>query len=203
LCPLCQNSRLGILGSFEKQYNSFRPTFDQFKKKFLDPDHVKGLFWADDALLEYEYYLTDFHETGKAHFIPLLEGSNGFGEYREEQVKLEGWFIDQFFSTLQQRIAAAESNVAMDADLLKGVRHHFFSFRKSLNTIHHTMSDHHYYKTLTDISPIRLLLKKLIVKNGKDPVAVDNVGKIFDPGSALFFLELYVTLQDSDLIFDL
>ena len=32
---------------------------------------------------------------------------------------------------------------------------------------------------------------------------MDNVGQIFDPGSALFFLELYVMLQDADLLFDL
>jgi len=200
LCSNCQNSRLGILGSIEKHYDSNRPTFDQFKKKFLDPDQVKGLFWADDALLEYEYYRTDLHETGKAHFTPLLEGPQGFGEYKEEHVKLEGWFIDGFFSILQQRLTASESHNVLDPDSLKGIRQHFFTFRRSLDKIHHQVSNHHYYKTLPDISPIRLLLKKLIVKNGKDPGAVDNIGKVFDPGSALFFLELYVTLQDSDLL---
>ncbi len=180
-------------------YHSNRPTFDQFKKKFLDPDHVKGLFWADDALLEYEYYQVDRKETGKAHFTPLLEGPQGFGDYREEHVKLEHWFIDGFFGIFQDRVRAMDG-MRVNAASLQGVREQFFAFRRSLNTIHSSISKHHYIKTLADIDPIRLLLKKLIVKQGKDPLAVDNVGKVFDPGSALFFLELYVTLQDSDLL---
>jgi superfamily II DNA or RNA helicase len=192
---------LGIWGAGEKHFTSNRPTFDQFKKKFLDPDHVKGLFWADDALLEYEYYQIDLKETGKPHFFPLLEGPDGFGDYKDQHVKLEHWFIDQFFSIFQQRIIASESGNVMNPALLKGIRQHFFTFRRTLHKIFRNVSDNDYYKTLPDIDPIRLLLKKLIVKNGKNPVAVDSVGQVFDPGSAFFFLELYVTLQDSDLLF--
>ena len=169
----------------------------------MDPDHVKGLFWADDALLEYEYYRTDLHDSGKPHFSPLLEGPDGFGDYKEQHVRLEHWFIDQFFSIFQQRINASEKNTEVNPALIKGVRQHFFAFRRTLHKIFRKVSDKDYYKTLPDIDPIRLLLKKLIVKNGKDPIAVDNVGQVFDPGSAFFFLELYVTLQDSDLLFAL
>lgn len=175
----------------------------QFKKKFLDPDHVKGLFWADDALLEYEYYQTDLRETGKPHFTPLLEGPDGLGEYKPEHIKLERWFIDQFFSLFRQRIAALENTALIDSETLAGIRQNFFAFRESLGKIHNQMSRHHYYKTLPDIQPLKLLLKKLIVKNHKDPTAVDNVGQVFDPGSAFFFLELYVTLQDTDLLYAL
>jgi len=83
---------------------------------------------------------------------------------------------------------------------LKGVREHFFAFRQSLNLIHQKFSRDSYIGSLPDIEPIKILLKKLLVKNKKDPLAIDNVGQVFDPGSALFFLELYVTLQDSDLL---
>ena len=149
--------------------------------------------------MEYEYYQVDRKETGKAHFTPLLEGPHGFGDYKEEHVKLEHWFIDRFFGIFQDRIRAMDG-ISVSAASLQGVREQFFAFRGSLNKIHTKISKNHYIKTLTDIDPIRLLLKKLIVKQGKDPLAVDNVGNVFDPGSALFFLELYVTLQDSDLL---
>lgn len=203
LCRDCQNTSPGTFGSLEKHFDSQRPTYDQFKIKFLDPDQVKGLFWADDALLEYEYYLADLRDSGKPHFSPLLEGPHGVGEYKEQHVKLEHWFIDQFFSIFQQRVTASESNKGINPESLQGIRQHFFIFRRALDKIYRKVSEHYYYKTLPDIEPVKLLLKKLIVKNGKDPVAVDNVGQVFDPGSALFFLELYVTLQDSDLLFAL
>lgn len=83
---------------------------------------------------------------------------------------------------------------------MKGVREHFFAFRQSLNLIHQKFSRDSYIGSLPDIEPVKILLKKLLVKNKKDPLAIDNVGQVFDPGSALFFLELYVTLQDSDLL---
>lgn len=83
---------------------------------------------------------------------------------------------------------------------MKGVREHFFAFRQSLNLIHQKFSRDSYIGSLPDIEPIKILLKKLLVKNKKDPLSIDNVGQVFDPGSALFFLELYVTLQDSDLL---
>ncbi len=88
---------------------------------------------------------------------------------------------------------------SIDPASLKGVREKFFAFRQVLNKIHHKFKDS-YVGGLPDIDPIKLLLKKLLVKNKKDPLAIDNVGQVFDPGSSLFFLELYVTLQDSDLL---
>lgn len=100
---------------------------------------------------------------------------------------------------MQDRLKAV-GTTELDPDTLQGVREHFFEFRRCLDRIHQKIAVHHYYKSLPDINPLRLLLKKLIVKNRRDPGAVDNVGKVFDPGSALYFLELYVTLQDSDLL---
>ena len=100
---------------------------------------------------------------------------------------------------MQDRLSAGGIEKC-DPGSLQGVREHFFDFRRSLNRIHRKISSHHYYGSLPDINPLRLLLKKLIVKNRQDPGAVDNVGKVFDPGSALYFLELYVALQDSDLL---
>lgn len=159
---------------------------------------MKGLFWADDALLEYEYYNTDRKEMGRAHFTPLLEGPHG-GDYGPEHLKLEHWFIDGFFGIFQERVRALDGGSINPASL-KGVREQFFAFRQSLNTIHQKFSKDHYVGSLPDIEPIKILLKKLLVKNKKDPLAIDNVGQVFDPGSALFFLELYVTLQDSNLL---
>jgi len=198
LCEVCAPSHLGKSARFSADHKS-RPTFTQFKEEKLDPDQIKGLFWADDALLEYEYYKIDRKETGRAHFTPLLEGSSGLGDYKDEHVQLERWFIDQFFTSMQNRLRTVGIE-KFDPGSLQGVREHFFDFRRSLNRIHQKISSHHYYGSLPDINPLKLLLKKLIVKNRQDPGAVDNIGKVFDPGSALYFLELYVALQDSDLL---
>jgi superfamily II DNA or RNA helicase len=185
-------------GVTKPMHRSQSPTFDKFKISYLDPDTIKGLFWADDALLQYEYYNADRKETGTAHFTPLLEGPHG-GDYKPEHQKLEHWFIDEFFGIFQERIRALDGGSVNPASL-KGVREHFFAFRQSLNKIHRKFSKDPYVGSLPDIDPIKILLKKLLVNHKKDPLDIDNVGQVFDPGSALFFLELYVTLKDSNLL---
>ena len=199
LCEQCSESHTGKITPLIPTNKSNRQTFEIFKKKFLDGDKIKGIFFADDALLEYEYYRIDLKETGKPHFTPLLEGSHGFGDYRVEHEKLEKWFLSQFFEIIEERIKGLDSQRVPQSELA-GLREQFFDFRYIINQIHLSLQRSSLVKGIPDVNPIKLLLKKLIVKKGKDPAPVDNVGEIFDPGSALFFLELYVTLKDYQLL---
>lgn len=52
LCEQCYSKRSGKI----KGMGARGLTFDEFEARFLKEDGVTGLFYADDALLEYEYY---------------------------------------------------------------------------------------------------------------------------------------------------
>jgi len=174
-------------------------TFEEFEVRFLKEDGVTGLFFADDALLEYAYYQDDIKDGRIPRFSPILIDSDKLGDYRYEHQKLEKWFFTQFFTLFEERCKEQEFEEIPHDDIVK-VQEKFFRFRYFLTQIFHQSEIFHSVKGITDFFPLRLLLKKTIVKKGEDPSPVDTVGEVFDPGSAFFLLELYIALKNLRLI---
>jgi len=192
LCEQCYSKRSGK--------KPIRPptglTFDEFEARFLKEDGVTGLFYADDALLEYEYYKEYLNYKKKIPiYTPQLIDDDHLGDYREVHQRLERWFFTQFFKMFEERCKEKEFGKLPKKDILR-VQEKFFAFRHFLNQIYQKKDTFYSIKGIPDFDPLRLFLKKAIVKGGKDPSPVDAIGEMFDPGSAFFILELYVTLQN-------
>ena len=74
-------------------------TFEVFRDRYLtNPD--EGIFWADDALLQYSYYTLDPN-----HFQPLIEGEFG-ADYYTEHEKLRSWYAGHFARLYSERLFA-------------------------------------------------------------------------------------------------
>ena len=182
------------------------PNFDEFANIYLE-DPYSGFFWADDALLQYSYYKQHDHR-----FVPLL----GL-DFREEHRKLRDWYSTIFFRLLESRIESESffNPVIDDPDYYTDTKELFENFHLTITNLISGLSltqEQRQYSA--DIGIINTLLKKTIInlyknappgekKNCPRPDIVDHTGNIFDPGSGLFFLELFFIIKNRDFLFDL
>jgi len=176
-------------------------TFEEFYNKYLKKvPEVQGISIADDELMLYEYYKK------YGNFVPTLKWVEV--GYKREYSKLESWFSKRFFKVLRDRVAMTDSNATK---YYNDIEQDFIKFRNSLNKIYlDVISDQKYIGT-ADINPVLIFLKKVVrcittwnssdedkVRNYMD--YIDIAGNMFAPGSALFFLELYASLKDENVI---
>jgi len=195
LCEDCAkaHAHMGKTGkgpiSLGKSYQEFYQQSLEGKPKF------EGLLIADDVMLQYEYYKYDHM------FLPLLGA--GSASYRDEHKKLENYFYDLFLSIFKERIYAIDG-VMVNESLYGEIKDDFFRFHSSiiqflLNNKEMKDSKLPYIGNALSFQ-IQLLLKKELIRMGQDPSPIDIAAREFDPGSALFFLELYVLLKEKDAI---
>lgn len=155
---------------------------------------VMQLSMVDDELMLYEYYKKDHL------FVPNLK-YDGIG-YKSEYSKLEKWFSKHFFELLRERVSINNIN-SVNNDYFSNIEVNFVEFIYSFNEIsrylNHERQNKIYFGS-SNVSPILLFLKKIIRTQGLNYEIIDVAGSIFVPGSAMFFLELYVSLKNNHLI---
>lgn len=170
-------------------------SFEEFvNSKLANTPIVMKLSVADDELMLYEYYKKDHL------FIPNLK-YDGTG-YRSEYSKLERWFSKHFFELLRERVATNKISSPSDK-YYTNVETDFIEFRYSFNETSRLLNSDKqsmsYFGT-GDVNPTLLFLKKTIRTQGSNSEIIDVAGSMFVPGSAMFFLELYVLLKNDHFI---
>ena len=192
LCDKCgKGAYLGISSGFDLSRQEGL-SFEEFQETYLNdiPD-VQAISMADDELILYEYY--------KKHgiFVPNLK--HIAGRYEPEYLKMNEWFSKKFFTVLRERISPIDPQ-ALNEDYFSEVERSFMQFRSKINKIVLDLSDERIYIGTADLNPVILFLKKVIRKRDIVPDCVDVTGNIFIPGSGMFFLELFATLKDKDIL---
>lgn len=197
-CNRCKGKYLGIDSSPLPASEGL--TFEHFYSRYLkDVSDIQGIARADDELMLYEYYKK------YRNFIPNLRWSHG--GYRHEYSQLEDWFSKRFFKVLRDRVSLTDSQATKYYD---NIEKDFLRFRNSINKIFLDITTEQKYIGAADVNRVLIFLKKVIRSldippNNKDILRnyvdyVDFAGNAFVPGSALFFLELYASLKDEDIL---
>ncbi|EHQ36202.1 DEAD/DEAH box helicase [Methanoplanus limicola] len=178
--------------------------FECFKKDYLKEPY-SGIFWADDALLQYQYYVEDHN------FEPILCGEFG-GDYREEHQKLEYWYENNFFNILKERLEyqSVYNPLENDPDYYDNIKKKFIDFHRKvllLNSYSDSNNDQHVYSGY-----LSLILKKILAElangnhsrnnNSVNPEIIERVDSIMDPGSGLYYLELFFMIKDRKFLDD-
>jgi len=175
----CSKCKKGYFESLDHFYQDYY-TFEDFYKKELKGIHpVQALALLDDILLIYRYY----REFGV--FVPILDGEFG---YREEHLKAERYFYDLFSRILEERLKAVGTKLELGE-----LKRLFNKFRES---IWHLTSQFSYQSYFGVVETILLFIRKILRSKDIDVNTdfVENLGNFFDPGSAVFILELFAEL---------
>lgn len=181
-------------------------TYEQFKDKYLS-NKYEGLFWADDALLQYQYYKAD---PKFPKFDPIL--GNEYWEFEKEHEKLRVWYQESFYDLLTDRIKSVntiENNeFSSNEDEIKEL---FFEFNKCINKLICEIQEETYISNSCD-EIINISLKKQIRTTYElmeqhhrpypKPDVVDTASNMFDAGSGLYFLELFFQLMRYEYVCD-
>ncbi len=169
-------------------------TFEEFHNRNLNKvPVVQALAKADDELLLYKYYTND------NIFIPSLKRIDF--SYKPEYEKLENWFCDYFFNILGERVSTEGEEIGID--YYEKLERNFINFRYSIDdTIQYLglKKNREKYLGSDNINFMLLFFKKVIRSQNISPDCVDVAGKVFIPGSAMFFLELYSLLRNVDIL---
>ncbi len=177
-CSKCQKGFYESLDPFYYDYYTFEKFYDE-KLKNLHP--VRTLALIDDILMIYRYY-TEF-----GIFEPVL-GPN----YRDEHSKAEKCFYNLFSRILKERLKAVGRRINSEE-----LKTQFNEFRECLWYLNCQISEKSdRYIGIAEIRPILLFFKKLLRTKDIDMPTdfVDKLGHFFDPGSAIFILELFSEL---------
>jgi superfamily II DNA or RNA helicase len=154
---------------------------------------VEALAKADDELMLYKYYTND------NMFVPGLKLVNC--SYRPEYEKLENWFCDYFFKILRERVSTEEKDIGKE--YYEELERDFIDFRYSIDDTIQSLGlkkNREKYLGFDNINFMILFFKKVIRSKNISPDCVDIAGKVFIPGSAMFFLELYSLLKDVEIL---
>lgn len=176
---------------------SFGKSFEQyFNEELKNKGKFESLLIADDTLLQYEFYKYD-HK-----FVPILGGESA--SYRDEHRKLEDFYFDLFNQLFKERINSLDIS-GIDGSAIQTIKDDFFRFHSSIiqlmicNQNIGSNFNSSYIGTPETFS-ILLFLKKNLIYIGVDPSFIDYATTQFDPGSALFFLEIYMQLKEQELL---
>ena len=178
-------------------------TFEVFRDRYLtNPD--EGIFWADDALLQYSYYTLDPN-----HFQPLIEGEFG-ADYYTEHEKLRSWYAGHFARLYSERLFAV-SGKECSPEEMEELHTLFADFNRAFQKFLAYAIDN---RKISGMDIINIILKqkfrdfyeKAYYKNPRaypTPDMVDVAADLFDVGSGLYFLELFCLLQKIEYIWDI
>lgn len=196
-CPGCGGSTSGFEAVCKKcqdilygQYACI--TWEEFyDTELAGKDDITSMALADEEMLLYHYYCWERDILGKSTVCPRLRKD---GQYKSQYLEMNRWFAERFLSVVQQRWEFNPNNHQMPFDHLE---ESFLDFTGQLSRLliditsngGSAASDH-----------THLLFMKLMRSNGINPQALDGIDEAFVPGSALYFLELYMQLQDVDAL---
>ncbi len=195
ICPQCLRNEQLAHGSL--------PVSD-FKEKYLK-DPVSGIFYADDALLQYQSYKDD------GRFTPLICGEYG-GDYKDAHEELRRWYTTHFFSLLEQKISAESTfnPISHDPSYYYHLQKSFISFLDIISSVSTWPGDE---KGEVGSSSIFLnyILKKILVDlrsnytsdeelRAADPANVDLAASTFDAGSGFFLMELFFLIREKSVL---
>lgn len=197
ICPQCLRKDRFTHGSLP---------LPDFKEKFIK-DPVSGIFYADDALLQYQSYRED------RRFTPLICGEYG-GDYKEAHEDLRRWYTGHFFLLLEQKIFAESTfnPINRDTAYYDQLKASFVSFLDTISTIF-TWPGAEKEEAGSASILLKYILKKILVSlrstytsdeklRAADPENVDLAGSTFDAGSGLFLLELFFQIRDKSVLQD-
>lgn len=192
LCEVCLNAHKGKF----KSYIPLGKSFLQFCRESLrSKPKFEALLVSDDVLLQYEYYKFDHT------FLPLLGGESA--SYRDEHKKLEKYYYQIFLDIFKERVHSLDGIQINNSDF-NPIKSDFFKFYSSIIQLllkkQVQIENEFDYIGTSESYPLILLFKKRIAELGKNPSIIDVVSREFDPGSSLFFLELYILFKEKDLI---
>ena len=195
ICPQCLRNEQLAHGSL--------PISD-FKEKYLK-DPVSGIFYADDALLQYQSYRSD------GRFTPLICGEYG-GDYKDAHEELRHWYTAHFFLLLEQKISAESTfnPISHDPAYYYHLQKSFISFLDTISSVSAWPGDE---KGEVGSSSIFLnyILKKILVDlrsnytsdeelRATDPANVDLAASTFDAGSGFFLMELFFLIREKSVL---
>ncbi len=197
ICPQCLRGDGFASGSL---------SLSAFRGKYIK-DPVSGIFYADDALLQYRSYRED------QRFTPLICGEYG-ADYKFAHEELRRWYTEHFFLLFEQKISAESTYnpISNDPDYYTQLKNSFTSF---LNTMSRLSMWSRIEEKEADSGSVLLkyILKKVLVDlrsnystesdlKAADPTKVDLAGSTFDPGSGLYLMELFFLIRDRDVLSD-
>jgi len=130
-------------------------------------------------------------------FDPTLRGDVS---YREAYEQLNHWFSKNFIKYLLQRLQTLTVSKQVSLEHVKQYKNDFQGFLNILRALKiGSFSDHDRYVGFADFHPISLLFKKILHNLHSDPTIIDTISDFFDPGSALYMIELYSSLIGEQL----
>ena len=157
----------------------------------INPD-VHKISLLDDELMLYEMYKIN------NNIIPTLRRGR-FG-YKSEYKTLEDYFSDRFFNVLIDRVSNVDFNGIDDDNYYTYLKDNFVKFRYSVDGSILQVDKESGYFGESGINPALIFFKKILRNQGISPEYVDGAGNIFIPGSAMFFLELYASLVEKEIL---
>ena len=207
LCSKCGKYEVSDMGlcryCLAERSGKNTQTFEVFRDKYLTNTDA-GIFWADDALLQYSYYTLD-----PDHILPLIEGEFG-ADYYAEHEKLRRWYAEQFTRIYSERLLAV-SGKGCSPDEQEELYSLFADFHRAFHNFLAYAIDN---QKISGMDIINIILKqkfrdfyeKPYYKNPRaypTPDLVDVAADLFDVGSGLYFLEIFCLLQNRAYIWDI
>ena len=181
----------------KKRWRRHGITFAEYKKKYLNGrSDVEILLEADSVLLDYWYYKVD-----PDHCTPILEGEV-VGDYAPEHKPLKQLFVSKFGQLFYERMVAEAGSDLSDDDI-ESINISFYKFHAGIQRLlarggAFRTSSMTSYVGITRAWQLAMLMKKCLAAGGFDSTCIDDIRRQFDPGSALFMLELFVQMRDPD-----
>lgn len=164
---------------------------EEYLEGIKDNPDVHKISLLDDELLLYEMYKIN------NNIVPTLR--RGALGYKSEYEIIEDYFSNRFFNVLLNRVSNADFD-GIDDNYYAHLKENFINFRYSVDgSILQIDRESGYFGT-SGINPALIFFKKVLRQQGISPEYVDEAGNIFIPGSAMFFLELYASLVEKEIL---
>ena len=169
-----------------------KPTGNEYLEIIGQNPDVHKISLLDDELMLYEMY-----KTNTCNIIPTLR--RGRIGYKSGYKILEDFFSDRFFNVLIDRVYNADFD-GINENYYTYLKDNFVKFRYSVDGSILQVDKESGYFGESGINPALIFFKKILRNQGISPEYVDEAGNIFIPGSAMFFLELYASLVEKDIL---
>jgi len=168
-----------------------KPTGNEYLKTIGQNPDVHKISLLDDELMLYEMFKIN------NNIIPTLR--RGRYGYTSGYKILEDFFSDRFFNVLTDRVSNANFDGIND-NYYTSLKDNFVKFRYSVDGSILQVDKESGYFGESGINPALIFFKKILRNQGISPEYIDEAGNIFIPGSAMFFLELYASLVEKEIL---
>jgi superfamily II DNA or RNA helicase len=186
VCRKCRNNIYG--------YDNCM-TWDEFyHAELADKDDIASIALADEELLLYHYYCWERDVLGSPTVSPRLRKD---GQYRSQYMEMNKWFASRFFSILRQRWEFDPQDDDVNRYRLED---NFMDFNRQVGKLLIGVASSSNGTGRTGSDRTHLLFTKLMKINGIDPMVLEGIDQAFIPGSALYFLELYMQLHNVEAL---